>query len=103
MGDFWFAPGEGILPVVRHFACGSWVGECPIAFVGLGLAKSLGGLVHSNGLWTWTTLTLPTRLGAHRGEGWPSRRPEPSKIVACWCLFSLDMSMHLKNSAVVCE
>ena len=28
MGDFGSAPGQGILPVVSHFACGSWVGEC---------------------------------------------------------------------------
>ena len=45
MGDFGSAPGQGILPVVRHFACGSGVGECPIAFVGFGFAKSLGGWV----------------------------------------------------------
>ena len=60
-------------------------------------------LVHIIELRTWTTLPMPTRLVADREEGWPSRRPEASKIVACLCLFSLDMSMHLKNSAVVCE
>ena len=40
-------------------------------------------LVHINELRTWTTLPMPTRLVADREEGWPSRRPEPSKIVAC--------------------
>ena len=67
MGNFRLAPGQGILPVVMHFACGSWVGECPIAFVGLGFAKSLGGLVHSNELRTWTTLRMSIRLVADRG------------------------------------
>ena len=83
MEDFGSAPGQGILPLVRHFACGSWLGECAIAFMGLGLAKSLGGLAHSNELLTFTTLPMPTRLVADREEGWPSRRPEPSKMVAC--------------------
>ena len=45
VGDFGLAPGQGIVPVVRHFACGSWVDEFAIAFVGSGFAKNLGGWV----------------------------------------------------------
>ena len=60
-------PGQGILPLVRHVACGSWVGECPIAFVGLKFAKNLGGLVHSNELRTWTALPMSIPLVADRG------------------------------------
>ena len=52
---------------IPHFACGSWVGECAIAFMGLGFAKNLGGLAHSNELRTFTTLQMPTRLVADRG------------------------------------
>ena len=69
----------------------------------LGTAVCSLTLVHSNELRTWTTLPMPTCLVTDRGEGWLSRRPELSKTVACCCLFSLEMSMHLKISAVVCE
>ena len=67
VGDFGSAPGQVILPVVKHFACGSWVGEFPIAFVGLQFAKNQGGLVHSNEFGTWTALPMQTRLVADRG------------------------------------
>ena len=47
----------------------------------LGTVVCVLTLVHSNELRTWTTLPMPTRLVADREEGWPSRRPEPSKTV----------------------
>ena len=90
-GGLWVSAegaGQGILPVERHLACGSWVGGCPIAtppapcgggtFVGLWVCGWVGPLTSPTPPQKWLGNAPAANVGhapaarPQRAEDWPS-------------------------------